>query len=224
MNINSDNSLSEEINQSFDSSNLDFSFHEKEEKSSFIIEEPPIERKSKISLQLEKMKKVQNNSKENNMDISTDDVDNDVDIEQNEYQEYTQNSMRSSINIRKENIYEKFDIEFYFFFEQKEFKVALQTDVFNKNKNTVQDLIKNIINIINGKNIIFQSNKIKYILSLKDCEDEDDDDFYKDNYELKANESKENFAFSFDMLLSGIKNKKLKFRAKDYLNIMIRKL
>ena len=57
MSVNSSLSLSEELNKSYDSSNLNFSLNEKEEKgeeNSFLVEEK--RRISKISLHLEELK------------------------------------------------------------------------------------------------------------------------------------------------------------------------
>ena len=215
MSFNADNSLSEELNKSFDSSNFNDSFIQKEEKNSFIQEEKPLKKRkiSKLSLKLEELKNKTNQIEENDIDISTDDFDIDLDE--------TRQSSTISENKSNENIYSKFEIFFSFLFNNKEFLVSIESDVFNLNKNNVQDLVKNIIYKINEKNIIFQHKKIKYIISLKDC---DDPDFYKDNYELRNYETKEFSKYPFDLSLSDIKDTKLFFISKNCLNIMIRKL
>ena len=215
MSFNADNSLSEELNKSFDSSNFNDSFIQKEEKNSFIQEEKPLKKRriSKLSLKLEELKNKTNQIEENDIDISTDDFDMDLDE--------TRQSSTISENKNNENIYSKFEIFFSFLFNNKEFLVSIESDVFNLNKNNVQDLVKNIIYKINEKNIIFQHKKIKYIISLKDCEDPD---FYKDNYELRNYETKEFSKYPFDLPLSDIKDTKLFFVCKNCLNIMIRKL
>ena len=214
MSFNADNSLSEELNKSFDSSNFNDSFIQKEEKNSFIQEEKPLKKRriSKLSLKLEELKNKTNQIEENDIDISTDDFDMDLDE--------TRQSSTISENKNNENIYSKFEIFFSFLFNNKEFLVSIESDVFNLNKNNVQDLVKNIIYKINEKNIIFQHKKIKYIISLKDCEDPD---FYKDNYELRNYETKDFSKYPFDLPLSDIKDTKLYFVSKNCLNLMIRK-
>ena len=212
--FNADNSLSEEFNKSFDSSNFNDSFIQKEEKNSFIQEEKPQKKRriSKLSLKLEELKNKTNQIEENDIDISTDDFEIDLDE--------TRQSSITSENKSNENIYSKFEIYFSFLFNNKEFLVSIESDVFNLNENIVQDLIKNIIYKINEKNIIFQHKKVKYIISLKDCEDPD---FYKDNYELRNYETKDFSKYPFDLPLSDIKDTKLYFVSKNCLNLMIRK-
>ena len=212
--FNADNSLSEEFNKSFDSSNFNDSFIQKEEKNSFIQEEKPQKKRriSKLSLKLEELKNKTNQIEENDIDISTDDFE--IDLGE------TRQSSITSENKSNENIYSKFEIYFSFLFNNKEFLVSIESDVFNLNENNVQDLIKNIIYKINEKNIIFQHKKVKYIISLKDCEDPD---FYKDNYELRNYETKDFSKYPFDLPLSDIKDTKLYFVSKNCLNLMIRK-
>ena len=79
----------------------------------------------------------------NDIDISTDDFDIDFDE--------TRQSSTISENKSNENIFSKFEIYFSFLFNNKEFLVSIESDVFNLNKNNVQDLIKNIIYKINEK-------------------------------------------------------------------------
>ena len=210
-------SLSEELNKSYDSSNLAYDITEKEEKSSsFQEEKTPKKRKiSKISLKLEEMKDKINSINEKDFEASTDDIDADL-----EFDEIPLLS-KSTEYLKKENIFYKYNIYFSFLFDKKEFSVSIESGVFNIYKNNVQDLIKNIINKINEKNIIIQNNKINYILSLKDS---DEQDFYKNNYELRNYKKDEYIIYSSDLLLSEIKETKLNFVTKNYLNIMIRKI
>ena len=209
-------SLSEELDKSYDSSDLADTITEKEEKSINLPEENIIPKKrriSKISLKLEEMKDKINEIKENDFDASTDDID--LDLDEIPY------FSKSNEYLKKENVFSKFDIIFSFLFEQKEFSVSIESDIFNTNKKNVQDLIKNIINKINEKNIIIQKDKIKYILSLKDS---DDTDFINSNYELRTYNKNECIVYPFDLLLSDIKVAKINFVSKNYLNMMIRKL
>ena len=69
--------------------------------------------------------------------------------------------------------------------DSKEFIFPIQTDFFNIKEEYGYDLIKNIIKKINEKKLIVENNSIKYIISLKDCEDENNKEFYIKNYELK---------------------------------------
>ena len=207
MSLNTNNSLC-----SFKSSD---NFNEKEEQAPYINREKnQVKRKiSKISLKLEELKDKINPIEENDLDISTDYVDIDSD-------ESLDNSINLE-NIKTENIFSKFVINFSFSFNEKEFLVPIESDFFNLKKNSVLDLVVNIINKINEKNIIFKYNKIKYIISLKD---NDDQDFYKANYELRNYDTNNFYIYPFDLLLSNIKDTKLNFVSKNYLNIMIRKL
>ena len=215
MNVNE--SLSEELNKSYDSSNLAYDITEKAEKSSsFPEEKTPKKRKiSKISLKLEEMKDKINSINENEFDASTEDID--IDLDFNEIPLF----YKSNEYLKKENLFSKFNIYFSFLFDKKEFIIQIESDVFNINENNVQDLIKNIIYKINDKNIIIQNDKINYIISLKDS---DEQDFYKNNYEIRTYKEKECIIYPIDLLLSDIKATKLILVSKKYLNIMIRKV
>ena len=114
MSINSNKSLSEELNKSYDSSNMKYSFTEKNNKKRRI---------SKINLQIEEMKNKTSQIKENDNDISTDDID--ADLEENDIPKYSNTIIKS---LRNENTYSKFD--FTFAFDQKEFLFTVERDVF----------------------------------------------------------------------------------------------
>ena len=62
--------------------------------------------------------------------------------------------------------------------------------------------------------------KINYIISLKDS---DEQNFYKNNYDIRTYGEKECIIYPSDLLLSDIKVTKLNLVSKNYLNIMIRK-
>ena len=204
------------MNKSYDSSDLAYSITEKEDKSSNFPEEKiPKKRKiSKISLKLEEMKDKINSINENEFDASTEDID--IDLDFNEIPLF----YKSNEYLKKENIFSKFNIYFSFLFDKKEFIIQIESDVFNINENNVQDLIKNIIYKINDKNIIIQKDKINYIISLKDS---DEQDFYKNNYELRTYKENDYIVYPPDLLLNDIEAKKLNLVSKNYLNIMIRK-
>lgn len=219
MSVNSSLSLSEELNQSLDSSNLDSSFNEKEEEFNKANKEKTLKKRkiSKISLQMEELKQKRKTIKEMD-DVSTEEYDFDLD----ENSRCSKSSLRSNeSNNKKENIFSKFDIYFSFKFNQKEFIISIESDVFNVNQNNIEDLVKNTIKKINEKNIFFQDNKINYILSLKDCEEDSKEDFYQDNYELISYD-KQITNYPFDLILNEVKTKKLNLLCKNMLNIMIR--
>ena len=220
MSFSSDFSFYEELNKSYDSSNLIESDIEKEEceEESIQNSEKKITNKrrvSKISLLMEELKNNKKMRSEFDDDISTDEYD----IECDENSRETKQSV-NSVN-SYENIFSKFDIKFPFKFNQKEFIISIESDLLELNKNTTEDLIKNIIKKINGKNIFFRENKYTYIISLKDCEEEMDKEFYKDNYELIQNSC---IKYPYESLLNEIKDNKFNLSCKNSLNIMIRKI
>ena len=218
MSVNTSLSLSEELNQSLDSSNLDISFNEREEEYTNIKQNKLLKKRkvSKISLRMEELKQKIKTIKE---------LD-DYSIEENDfYLDESSRCSKSSLksnesSTKKENLFNKFDIYFTFKFNQKEFIISIESDVFNLNQNNVEDLVKNSIKKINEKNIFFQDNKINYILSLKDCDDYNED-FYRDNYELISYDKKI-INYPFDLTLNEVKNQKIKLICKNTLNIMIR--
>ena len=232
MSVNSSLSLSEELNKSYDSQNLNFSFNEKEEKeedNSFFVEEK--RRISKISLHLEEIKQKNEivNINKDIEDISTDEYDHEFELEENKVG--YKPPIKSSVNIRSQNSFSKFDIYFSFTYNKNEVLLSLESDVFNLNKNTIQDLTENIIKKINDKNYMFKVNKINYILSLKDCEEDVDKDFYTDNYALidynnpkKSCNNFDNIKYPSDLFLKDIKSSKLRLVCKSPLNIMIREI
>ena len=231
MSVNSSLSLSQEINKSYDSSNLNFSFNEKEEKEgdySFCSEEK--KRISKISLHLEEIKQIKEiiNENQNIEDISTDEYEHEFDLEDNKRHNIL--PVKSSVNIRTQKSFSKFEIYFSFTFNKNEILISIESDVFNLNKNTIQNLTEDIIKKINNKKFVFKLNKINYILSLKDCEEESDEDFYSENYELIDYDKKKscinyNFIkYPSDLLLKDIQNSKLSLICKNPLNIMIREM
>ena len=113
MSVNSSLSLSEELNKSYDSSNLNFSLNEKEEKeedNSFFAEEK--RRISKISLHLQEIKQKNEivNKNKDIEDISTDEYDHEFELEENKVS--YKSPIKSSVNIRSQNSFSKFDIYF----------------------------------------------------------------------------------------------------------------
>lgn len=88
-------------------------------------------------------------------------------------------------------------------------------------------MVKNIVKKINNKKIVINLNSVNYIISLQECDEENNDDFYYQNYELKEFrkndlkpefESKEYFP---NIPLKEIINKKIGFISKNPMNIML---
>jgi hypothetical protein len=150
----------------------------------------------------------------------------------NEYDEFENEFDYDSKNLNlaknNEDKYAKFNTYFYFKLnENNEFIFPIQSDIFNKSKQYVYELIKNIIKKINEKNLVINYNNIDYIVSLKDTEEEDIN-FYIKNYELKPCKKK-NFkpkndcpSFSPNSLLENVDNKLISFISKNSLNLMLR--
>ena len=125
----------------------------------------------------------------------------------------------------------KFDIFFCFTIQKKEFIFQIKSDLFNVNRQYSYELIKNIVKKINEKNITINHNNTTYSVSLKECQDseeENDTDFYIKNYELKPINNN-NFTPKEDSgnylsktLLKNIDSKKINFVSKNTFNIMLR--
>ena len=143
--------------------------------------------------------------------------------------EFDFNFKESNLSKNNEDKYTNFNTYFHFKLnENNEYIFPIQSDLFNKNKQYVHELIKNIIKKINEQNIVIKYNNIDYIVSLKDTEDDDDIDFYVKNYELKPCKKK-NFkpkndcpSFSANSLLENVDNKLISFISKNSFNVMLR--
>ena len=178
-------------------------------------------KKSKISLKLDELK---NKSEDDDYFKELNDG-NEFDEFENEFDS---NSKRLNLAKNNEDKYAKYNVYFYFKLDgNKEYIFQIQSDIFNKSKQYVHELIKNIIKKINEKNITINFNNVDYIVSLKDTEDEDVD-FYIKNYQLKPCKKK-NFkpkndcpSFSSNSLLENFDNKLISFISKNSLNVMIR--
>ena len=178
-------------------------------------------KKSKISIQMDELKNKSEDDeyfKELNDGNEFDEFENELDC----------NSKKLYLDKKIVDKYIKFNIYFYFKLdENNEYIFPIQSDIFNKSKQYVHELIKNIIKKINEKNIVINFNNVDYIVSLKDTENEDVD-FYINNYELKPCKKK-NFkpkddcpSFSSNSLLENVDNKLISFISKNSLNVMIR--
>ena len=179
-------------------------------------------KKSKISIQIEEYK----NSKKEKVhfieEIKEDEIDNDlIDIDNNDFE----NNVYSSKYIVNNN--KQFLIYFYLEIFQKEFIIPIESDFFDIKKQYMYELIKNIIKIINNKKYIILNNSIKYIVSLKDSEEDNDINFYSNNFKLKRCNSKtlkptnDFLNYSSSSLLEVITEDKISFICKNPLNIML---
>jgi len=111
--------------------------------------------------------------------------------------------------------------------KENEFIYSIQSDALNLKTQYAYDLIKNIIKKINESKITIEYNSLKYILSLKDCDDENDIDFYSNNYELRLYKKRKNIP-NFDLpcycpnsILNNMVNEKISFTIKNPLNIIL---
>ena len=125
------------------------------------------------------------------------------------------------------NIYKQFKIYFNLSINNNEFIFKINSDYFNINEQYIYELIKNIVKIINNKKFIVKNNFNNYIISLKDCEEEKEIDFYIKNYEIKQYNNKISLfkndlpTYSSNSLLKIISDEKINFVSKSPLNIML---
>ena len=148
--------------------------------------------------------------------------------EENNYIMNDKNSIDDG-NIKKNVIViKKFKVKFYFDFNKnKKITIPINTDSFNVNETYGYDLIKYIVKKINNSNFIIKDDKnIKYTISLKDIDEEENIDFYINNYEIKPFESwtKKNYTnYCSTSLLKSINEGNIIFFSKNPLNIMLMK-
>ena len=90
-------------------------------------------------------------------------------------------------NIKNVVVIKKFNVYFYFHFDnEKQIVIPINTENFNVYETHIYDLIKYIVKKINNSNIVIKgNNNINYSVSLKDIDQEDNNDFYINNYEIK---------------------------------------
>ena len=124
----------------------------------------------------------------------------------------------------------KFSIYFYFVFNQKKkYIIHICTESFNVNNFHVHELIEYIVHEINNANIIIKYNNIDYSISLKDIEENDENEkfvFYSNNYEIKpynflTKNNTNNYCSS--SLIKSIDEENIVLLSKEVLNIMILK-
>ena len=151
-------------------------------------------------------------------------VKNDNNLNNIENSNYLSNSL---IKNNYFNIYKRFKIYFSLSINNSEFIFEIKSDFFNINEQYIYELIKNIVKIINNKKFIVKNNFNNYIISLKDCEEEKEIDFYIKNYEIKQYNNKISLfkndlpTYSSNSLLKIISDEKINFVSKSPLNIML---
>ena len=171
------------------------------------------------------MEELKNKSKEKEFDgINGEFGFDELDDELNELEEskFVKNVQNDFNKLKKYNIYFFLNVN-----KENTFIFPIQTDYFNINELHVYELIKSVVKKINEQKITITINSIKYIVSLKDTEDEDNMDFYIKNYEIKPCKKK-NFmpktdcpSFSSSALLKNIEKENISFVSKNNLNIML---
>ena len=158
--------------------------------------------------------------------MDDDDDDNEINNEKSSFQHYICNNEHNKndefINVNNFEIFCYFKIN-----KENEFIYSIHSDELNLKTQCVYDLIKNIIKKINQSNIIIEYNSLKYNLSLKDSDDENDIDFYINNYELRHCKKRKNVP-DFDLpcycsnsILNSMINEKISFVTKNPLNIIL---
>ena len=124
----------------------------------------------------------------------------------------------------------KFNIYFYFvFYKNKKYIIHICTESFNVNNFHVHELIEYIVHEINNANIIIKYNNIDYSISLKDIEENNENEkleFYSNNYEIKpynflTKNNTNNYCSS--SLIKSIDEENIVLLSKEVLNIMILK-
>ena len=124
----------------------------------------------------------------------------------------------------------KFNIYFYFVFNKnKKYIIHICTESFNVNNFHVHELIEYIVHEINNANIIIKYNNIDYSISLKDIEENNENEkleFYSNNYEIKpynflTKNNTNNYCSS--SLIKSIDEENIVLLSKEVLNIMILK-
>ena len=187
-------------------------------------------RRSKISMQLDELKKKMKEQEEFLQELE-DDFEVDINEDSNLFQKFKKNSDFEEFENFGEKLV-KYNICFHLFMQGNEFVFNIKSDVFNKNIHHIYELIENIVKKINEKNIVINFKKVNYIVSLKDCDDlvdkNDKKQFYMDNYELKQYENKNNKSekdlqrFGSKSSLKDLNDNEIIFTSKNPINILIR--
>ena len=130
-------------------------------------------------------------------------------------------------NISEINLMKKFKVYFYFNLNKKnEYNFFIESDLLNINNQYGYDLIRNIIKKVNNECRVINNDSKNFIISLKDCENEDDS-FYINNFELRKckktnlKPNKELPPFSSKLLLNNILDDSISLTCKNNIYIML---
>ncbi len=184
-------------------------------------------KKSKISIFAKELKKEKKEYEDFINDELIEDLSNDDEDERDDTQLNTNDNSIISNNV---DIFKKFEVYFFIKLDDDNGNVIIpiESDLLNINKQCISDLIKNLVKKINNNSFTIKYNSSEYIISLKDCENcQDNENFYIDNYEIRPCKKK-TLMPKFDLpnfspvsLLSKITDEKISFISKNPLNIML---
>ena len=150
-------------------------------------------------------------------------------IEENFYDDFNYEENTNIFYKEKDKVNDnkKFTVYFYLELNKNNYYIfPIESDLLNINTQYGYDLIENIINKINNKSIVVNNNSMQYIFSLKNCENNNNKNFYMENYELRLCKKnlKPNFElppFFSSILLKNILNEKLSLICNNNLYIML---
>jgi len=131
------------------------------------------------------------------------------------------------INFSEKNNMKKFKVYFYFCLNKnQEYILNIESDLLNIYNQYGYDLIRNIIKKINNESIVINNDSKKYSISLKDCENEDNN-FYINDFEIRKckkkslKPNKELPPFYSSSLLKNLIEDSVSLICKNNLNIML---
>jgi len=120
-----------------------------------------------------------------------------------------------------------FKVYFYFILNKnEEYNLYIESGFLDVNNQYVYDLIRYIIKKINNESITINNNSKRYIISLKESENEDNN-FYINNFEVRKcmkktlKPNKELPPYESNLLLNKIKEDSISLICKNKLNIML---
>ena len=150
-----------------------------------------------------------------------------------EFDDYNNNYYKDdeNYNVKEENVCEKinFIIYLYFNINNQEFIFPIESLVYNDNQ-FVYELIIDIIHKFNSEKKEITLNNKKYIINLKETDNEDtDNNFCQNNYVLKP--AKKNFKPKIDMpnycidtILKNLKNERICLFSINQQNILLQEI
>ena len=177
------------------------------------------------------LEKNQNEIKEYD-DLVKNELNNSQDMS-DEFDDFNNNYYKDdeNYNVKEENVCEKinFIIYLYFNINNQEFIFPIESLVYNDNQ-FVYELIIDIIHKFNSEKKEITLNNKKYIINLKETDNEDtDNNFCQNNYVLKP--AKKNFKPKIDMpnycidtILKNLKNERICLFSINQQNILLQEI